>query len=91
MLVATPGLKGIRRKMFSGLESPFHLLIVAVIAILVFAVFKPKQIPEAARSLGSGIRHFRSSLSGEDLETEGKAASEQPPLDAHPPDKPGSA
>jgi len=52
--------------MFSGLESPFHLLIVLAIAILVLGVFKPKQIPEAARSLGSGIRHIRTAISGQD-------------------------
>lgn len=51
--------------MFSGLESPFHLLIVLVIAILVLG---PKRIPEVARALGSGIRNFRDSLSGIDPE-----------------------
>jgi sec-independent protein translocase protein TatA len=68
--------------MFSGLESPFHLLIVLVIAILVLG---PKRIPEVARSLGSGIRHFRDSLSGEDPETEedDATAPKQPPLDTH--------
>lgn len=74
--------------MFSGLESPFHLLIVAAILILVFG---PKRIPEVARSLGAGIRHFRASLSGEASEPELGEPSEQPRLDAHPPDKPGSA
>jgi sec-independent protein translocase protein TatA len=74
--------------MFSGLESPFHLLIVLVIAILVLG---PKRIPEVAHSLGSGIRHFRSSLAGEDSEPEENEAPKQPQLDTHPPDKPGSA
>ncbi len=80
--------------MFSGLESPFHILIVLVIAILVLGVLKPKRIPEAARSLGSGIRHFRNSLYGEDSEAEedeATTAPKQPSLDAHPPDKPGSS
>ncbi len=76
--------------MFSGLESPFHLLIVLVIAILLLG---PKRIPEVAHSLGSGIRHFRNSLSGEDPETEEDEATgpKQPQLDTHPPDKGGSA
>ncbi len=76
--------------MFSGLESPFHLLIVLVIAILVLG---PKRIPEVARSLGSGIRHFRNALSGEDPETEEDEAtgSKQAQLDTHPPDKGPSA
>ena len=47
--------------MFSGLESPTHLLIVLIVAILVLG---PKRLPEAARGLGSGIRQFKDSLEG---------------------------
>ena len=47
--------------MFSGLESPMHLLVVLIIAILVLG---PKKLPEAARGLGSGIRQFKDSLEG---------------------------
>ena len=47
--------------MFSGLESPMHLLVVLIIAILVFG---PKKLPEVGRSLGSGIRQFKDSLEG---------------------------
>lgn len=45
--------------MFSGLESPMHLLVLAVIAALVLG---PKRLPELGRSLGQGIRGFRQSL-----------------------------
>ena len=47
--------------MFSGLESPMHLLVVLVIAVLVLG---PKKLPEVGRSLGAGIRDFKSSLEG---------------------------
>ena len=47
--------------MFSGLESPMHLLVVLIIAVLVLG---PKRLPEAARGLGSGIRQFKESLEG---------------------------
>ena len=47
--------------MFSGLESPMHLLVVLIIAVLVLG---PKKLPEAARGLGSGIRQFKDSLEG---------------------------
>jgi sec-independent protein translocase protein TatA len=47
--------------MFSGLESPMHLLVVLVIAVLVLG---PKKLPEVGRSLGSGIRQFKSSIEG---------------------------
>ncbi len=49
--------------MFSGLESPMHLLIVFIIAVLVLG---PKKLPEVGRSLGSGIRQFKSSIEGHD-------------------------
>jgi sec-independent protein translocase protein TatA len=47
--------------MFTGLESPWHLLIVLIVAVLVLG---PKRLPEAARGLGSGIRQFKDSLEG---------------------------
>jgi sec-independent protein translocase protein TatA len=47
--------------MFSGLESPMHLLIVLIVAVLVLG---PKKLPEVGRSLGSGIRQFKGSLEG---------------------------
>jgi len=47
--------------MFSGLESPMHLLVVLIIAVLVLG---PKKLPEAGRALGSGIRQFKGSLEG---------------------------
>jgi sec-independent protein translocase protein TatA len=47
--------------MFSGLESPMHLLVVLIIAVLVFG---PKKLPEVGRSLGSGIRQFKDSIEG---------------------------
>lgn len=48
--------------MFSGLESPMHLLVLAVIAAIVLG---PKQLPELGRSLGQGMRSFKDSLDGE--------------------------
>jgi sec-independent protein translocase protein TatA len=49
--------------MFSGLESPMHLLVVLIVAVLVLG---PKKLPEAARGLGSGIRQFKDSLDGKE-------------------------
>ncbi|GEM_PF-566688 len=57
--------------MFSGLESPMHLLVVLIVAILVLG---PKKLPEAARGLGSGIRQFKDSIEGKETATPVTAA-----------------
>lgn len=41
---------------------PLELAIVLIIALIVFG---PKRLPELGRSLGRGIREFRSSVGGE--------------------------
>ncbi len=64
--------------MFSGLESPAHLLVVLVIAMLVLG---PKRLPQVGRSLGSGIRQFKASLEGKDEGPEEPAEKPAPPLD----------
>jgi len=47
--------------MFTGLESPLHLLI---LLSLVLVLFGAKRLPEIGRSLGSGMREFRESITG---------------------------
>jgi len=42
--------------MFTGLESPTHLIIVLVIVLLLFGA---KRIPELAKGLGTGVREFK--------------------------------
>ncbi len=42
-----------------GIESPVHLLFVAVVALVVLG---PKKLPALARAVGEGIREFRQSL-----------------------------
>jgi sec-independent protein translocase protein TatA len=48
---------------FTGLESPTHWLVLAVVVLLVFG---PKRLPELGRSLGAGMRSFRDGISGAD-------------------------
>jgi sec-independent protein translocase protein TatA len=47
---------------FAGLDNPTHWLFIAIVALIVFG---PKRLPELGRSVGSGLRGFRDSLSGE--------------------------
>jgi sec-independent protein translocase protein TatA len=42
---------------------PTHLLFVLVVALLVLG---PKRLPEVGRSLGKGLRDFRSALNGDE-------------------------
>jgi sec-independent protein translocase protein TatA len=44
-----------------GLDNPLHILILAVIVMLVFGA---KRLPELGKSLGTGIREFKGSVSG---------------------------
>ena len=53
-----------------GLDNPVHLIFLLVLLLLVFGA---KRLPEMGRSLGSGMRGFKESLSGE--------PSHQPALD----------
>ena len=45
-----------------GLDNPIHL---AFILLLILLVFGAKRLPEMGRSLGSGMRGFKESISGE--------------------------
>jgi sec-independent protein translocase protein TatA len=49
-----------------GLDNPIHI---AFLLILLLLVFGAKRLPEMGKSLGSGLRGFRDSLSGETTET----------------------
>jgi sec-independent protein translocase protein TatA len=45
-----------------GLDNPLHI---AFLLILLLLVFGAKRLPEMGRSLGTGMRGFKESLSGE--------------------------
>jgi sec-independent protein translocase protein TatA len=54
-----------------GLDNPIHI---AFLLILLLLVFGAKRLPEMGRSLGSGLRGFKDSISGE---------SPEPPASVH--------
>lgn len=49
--------------MVGDILQPTHLLFVLVVALLVLG---PKRLPEVGRSLGKGLRDFKSALGGEE-------------------------
>jgi sec-independent protein translocase protein TatA len=46
-----------------GLDNPLHIAFLVVILLLVFGA---RRLPEIGRSLGSGMREFKESITGED-------------------------
>jgi sec-independent protein translocase protein TatA len=63
-----------------GLDNPLHIAFLVVILLLVFGA---KRLPEIGRSLGSGMREFKQSITGET-----PAAQQQPALGAPPQQSP---
>jgi sec-independent protein translocase protein TatA len=49
---------------------PLELAIVLVIALVIFG---PKRLPDLGRSLGSGMREFKDSITGKDDDDEDEA------------------
>ena len=47
-----------------GLDNPLHIAFLLVLLLLVFGA---KRLPEMGRSLGEGLRGFKSSLNGESI------------------------
>jgi sec-independent protein translocase protein TatA len=68
-----------------GLENPLHIAILVVLLLLVFGA---KRLPEIGRSLGSGMREFKQSVTGESQPPEQPALTaaqqqpQQPPAQA---------
>jgi sec-independent protein translocase protein TatA len=50
-----------------GLDNPIHILFLLVLLLLVFGA---KRLPEMGRSLGTGLRGFKETLSGDTGATE---------------------
>lgn len=62
--------------MFSQI-GPMEIAIVLIIALIIFG---PKRLPELGKSIGDGMREFKSSISGErDDEDEDEDDEELPP------------
>ena len=59
----------------TGLTSPTHLIALLLIALLLFGA---KRLPEIGRSLGTGMREFKDSVSGEKKD-KAETRSELPP------------
>ena len=65
--------------MGTGLVTPVHLIFLLLLALLLFGA---KRLPEIGRSLGTGMREFKDSVTAQDKE---ETRSELPPPAATPP------
>ena|SRR6266568_4715192 len=63
-----------------GIESPVHLLFIALVALIVLG---PKRLPGLARALGQGIREFRGALEQAQEEDPEPPEAAAPPEHAH--------
>jgi len=63
-----------------GLDNPIHLLFLLILLLLVFGA---KRLPEMGRSLGSGMRGFKDSLSGVSIRGDEIPQAVQPVPAAH--------
>ncbi len=65
------------------LFTPTHLIFLAILGLLIFG---PKRLPEIGRSLGTGLREFKSTIGGAGLSDVAKSlnepASPAPPASA---------
>ena len=52
-----------------GWISPWELLLLALVVLLVFG---PKRLPEMGRSLGKGMREFKTAITGKDEDEQPK-------------------
>jgi sec-independent protein translocase protein TatA len=59
-----------------GWISPWELLLLALVVLLVFG---PKRLPEMGRSLGKGMREFKTAITGNDDDDKPELPSPQPP------------
>lgn len=61
--------------MWMGLDNPTHIALLVVLLLLVFGA---KRLPEIGRSLGSGLREFKQSVSGDSPQPTLTASPQQP-------------
>ncbi|MGO9487907.1 MAG: twin-arginine translocase TatA/TatE family subunit [Solirubrobacteraceae bacterium] len=59
-----------------GLDNPLHIAFLVVILLLVFGA---KRLPEIGRSLGSGMREFKDSISAESKPALTQGTQQPPP------------
>ena len=58
-----------------GLDNPLHIAFLLIVLLLVFGA---RRLPEIGRSIGSGMREFKDSVSGDRTPMLNQAPAQQP-------------
>ena len=68
-----------------ALVGPLGPLELGIIALIVLVIFGPKRLPDLGKSLGTGMREFKDSITGKDSGDDEPAAAElDPPAEVGP-------
>lgn len=74
--------------MFTGLDNPVHLLLLLLILLVLFGA---RRLPEIGRSLGTGMREFKESITGRAPADVDARPAAMPELDPAPGERPDPA
>ncbi len=70
---------------------PFGPLEIGIVLLIVLVIFGPKRLPDLGRSLGSGMKEFKDSVTGSNKDDDQLEASEKPdPVHAEKSDTPAA-
>ncbi len=56
---------------------------IVIVLVIVLVIFGPKRLPDLGRSLGSGMREFKDSVTGKDEDDKELPAAEEKPEPVH--------
>jgi sec-independent protein translocase protein TatA len=65
-----------------ALIGPIGPLEIGIVLLIVLIIFGPKRLPELGRSLGSGMRGFKDSVTGKDTDDEQEQLDKPSKVDA---------
>lgn len=60
-----------------GFDNPLHILLLLLVVLLVFGA---RRLPEIGRSLGTGLREFKQSVTGDHPQQQATLAAAQQPV-----------
>jgi sec-independent protein translocase protein TatA len=74
----------VRRRHIAGTIAPvdFSLWQIAIVLVIALIVFGPKRLPELGKSLGTGMREFKDSITGKRGDDEESSRRDTPQIES---------